>query len=68
MGSTNKEGNARRSSQSTTADSEPLEKHVRQERVGDAITATDIDSTTLGLQLEGPDADSFDIDHSTGPR
>ena len=66
MGITNSETNAAPEFQSTTATQNLLENTSAGQNIGDAIGATDIDSTRLVYSLEGEDADSFDIDHSTG--
>ena len=49
-----------------TATREVPENSAAGTNVGDPVTATDADNDTLTYSLEGTDADSFDIDASTG--
>ena len=66
-GSTNKEGNAAPVFPDTEAgERSVLENTPPRQRVGAAVTATDANSTTLNYSLAGEDADSFDIEESTG--
>ena len=65
-GITNSETNAAPEFQFTTANRNLLENTSAGQNIGAAIRATDDDSTRLVYSLEGEDADSFDIDHSTG--
>ena len=66
-GSTNKEGN----SPPQSTDEPPVERNVVEntsagENVGNPVTATDGDTTTLTYQLGGPDADLFNFDTRSG--
>ena len=65
-GSTNKEGNAAPEFATMTAERSVAENTPPRQRVGAAVTAMDTNSTTLNYSLAGEDADSFDIEESTG--
>ena len=66
VGTTNKEGNAAPVFSGTTADRSVAENTPSGQRVGAAVTAMDANSITLTYSLAGQDADSFDIEESTG--
>ena len=66
VGSTNKDGNAAPEFSGSTAARSVAENTPAGQRVGATVTATDADSTTLNYSLAGADADSFDINASTG--
>ena len=65
-GSTNKEGNAAPVFAGTTSTRTVPENTPSGQNVGAVVVATDANSSTLTYSLAGRDADSFDIDDSTG--
>ena len=65
-GITNSETNAAPEFDTPTVTESVTENTSAGQNIGGAIRATDDDSTRLVYSLEGEDAESFDIDHSTG--